>query len=417
VTDLPPSPASSTNAGAAPSRITGAELAVQSAVPAAEIAELVARGLISGPAADGSYDRGNVSRIRLIKALEKSGIDVATLAAAAERGLGFDFAGAIVAEPVGLTPVTVREAALQCGIDNTAFREVMLAVGVAAPGPGDPIREDDLELINMLAAVTRYGVPREAILRTLRSFAISMRAIAEAQRDLFRRQVEESALSRGMPYHEMFATTAAARIPLQRIAFRTTFLLHRRLLEQLVYENLVSRFEEALEENGLTRARRASSQAICFVDLSGFTARTEDRGDVEAAAVAATFIEIAQTEAAAHRGNLVKPLGDGSMLRFARADDAVQGALAVLAVTRQRALPPARAGVAMGPLIMQDGDYYGRTVNRASRLLGVAAPDQVLVTAEVAESVRDERQQFTRIGPVQLKGLAEDIEAFPAAIA
>jgi class 3 adenylate cyclase len=269
-------------------------------------------------------------------------------------------------------------------------------------------------LLEILGTITKYGVPRAAILQTLRRFAISMRGVVEAQRDFFRRQVEEPALARGMPYHEMFATTAAARIPLQRLAFRLSFLLHRRLLEQLVYDNLVSRFEEALEESAVTRARGAVSQAICFVDLSGFTERTEDRGDVDAAAVGSTFVEIAQTEAATHRGNLVKPLGDGGMLRFARPDDAVRGALAMLDVIRQRVLPPARAGVALGPLIMQDGDYYGRTVNRASRLLGVARPDQVLVTAEVVEAVRDARLRFTPVGPVRLRGVREEVEAFVA---
>jgi class 3 adenylate cyclase len=105
------------------------------------------------------------------------------------------------------------------------------------------------------------------------------------------------------------------------------------------------------------------------------------------------------------------------MLRFARADDAVRGALAVLGLARERALPAARAGIALGPLIKQDGDYYGRTVNRASRLLGVAAPHQVLVTAEVAGAVRDARVRFTTVGPVRLRGVADEVEAFAATAA
>jgi class 3 adenylate cyclase len=394
--------------------LSRADLAIQSAASPTEIDDLVDRGLISGPDADGAYDRGNVSRIRLIKALEKSGIDIATLAAAVrEKGLSFDFAGEIIAEPVGLAPITASQACRERGIDAETFRTVMLAIGVAVPAMDEPIREDDLELLGIIGAVARQGLPQEAVVRTLRSFAINMRAIVETQRDLFRQQLEEAALARGVPYHEMFATTAAARIPLQRIAYRTTFLLHRRLLEQVIYENLVARFEDALEERRVERGRGAS-QAICFVDLSGFTERTEHRGDIDAATIGSTFVEIAQTEATVHSGNLVKPLGDGAMLRFARADDAVRGALGVLGLVRQRGLPPARAGIAMGPLIMQDGDYYGRTVNRAARLLGVARPEQVLVTAEIAETIADPRLRFTDLGTVRLKGVAEDIEAFAA---
>jgi adenylate cyclase len=155
-------------------------------------------------------------------------------------------------------------------------------------------------------------------------------------------------------------------------------------------------------------------QAICFVDISGFTERTENRGDRDAATIGSTLVEIAQSEATVHRGSLVKPLGDGAMLRFARADDAVRGALGVIQVAGKRALPTARAGIAVGPLIMQDGDYYGRTVNRASRLLGVAAPGQVLVTATVRDTVRDPRLRFSGIGMVRLKGVAEEVEAFAA---
>ena len=49
-------------------------------------------------------------------------------------------------------------------------------------------------------------------------------------------------------------------------------------------------------------------------------------------------------------------------------------------------MPPAHAGIAVGPVIFQDGDYYGGTVNLAARLAGVAEPGQIPVDAEV---VRD----------------------------
>jgi class 3 adenylate cyclase len=112
----------------------------------------------------------------------------------------------------------------------------------------------------------------------------------------------------------------------------------------------------------------------------------------------------------------VKPLGDGAMLRFAKSGDAVHGVLSVLGKVRDRGgLPPARAGVASGPLVMQDGDYYGRTVNRAARLLGVATANQVLVTAEVARTVQsDPRLSIASLGKIRLRGVADEIEAFAA---
>ena len=63
-----------------------------------------------------------------------------------------------------------------------------------------------------------------------------------------------------------------------------------------------------------------------------------------------------------------------------------------------RGLPPTHIGIHSGPVIFQDGDIYGRTVNLAARLLALAGPDDVLVSAEVADSAR-EVAQFDSIGP------------------
>ncbi len=73
-------------------------------------------------------------------------------------------------------------------------------------------------------------------------------------------------------------------------------------------------------------------------------------------------------------------------------------------MARQCGLPPARAGIATGPVVIQDGDYYGRTVNRASRLLGVAAADQVLVTDDVVSLVADATLRFDELGKIRLQG-------------
>src|SRR3954466_4004190 len=81
-------------------RLSKAELAVQAATSEARIDECVARGLISGPDGRGTYDRGNATRLRLIAGLEQSGIALSTLArAATERGLTFDFADRVIADP------------------------------------------------------------------------------------------------------------------------------------------------------------------------------------------------------------------------------------------------------------------------------------------------------------------------------
>ena len=397
-------------------RVAADNLAAQAGVDREEIARLVAYGLIGGPDAAGTYDAGDITRLRLIKALQDSGVGADRLAAAvADRRLSLEFAGSTVADPVGLSSTTFEEACAAANVTPETFQRLMLALGFPTPAPSAPIRDDDLEFVRIYAAARDMGIAEHVILSTLRSYAISVGRLVEASRGLVREQVEGQLLARGMPYAEMFAAAARMRVALQRFAYRTTYLLQRRLFEQAVYDNLIARFEEALEERPAA-PRRVATQAICFVDLSGFTERTESLGDADAASIGAALVGIAQGQATLHGGNLVKPLGDGAMLHFVNVARAVRCAVRIVATARESSLPPARAGVAAGPLIVQDGDYYGRTVNRAARLLGVAQPEQVLVTAEIAAAVVETGLRFDDLGLVRLKGVNEEVHAFAAAI-
>jgi adenylate cyclase len=68
-------------------------------------------------------------------------------------------------------------------------------------------------------------------------------------------------------------------------------------------------------------------------------------------------------------------------------------------------------------VIFQDGDYYGRTVNLASRLAGLAEPGQTLVDAEVVRLVGERGDiDFHGLGDVSVKGMASPIEVFEAAL-
>jgi adenylate cyclase len=68
-------------------------------------------------------------------------------------------------------------------------------------------------------------------------------------------------------------------------------------------------------------------------------------------------------------------------------------------------LPPAHVGLHAGPVLFQEGDYFGRTVNMASRIAEYARPGEVLVTQEVVDEARAEGVAFREIGPVELKGI------------
>jgi class 3 adenylate cyclase len=242
-----------------------------------------------------------------------------------------------------------------------------------------------------------------------------MRRLVEAARELVREHVEDRLLASGMAYRDMFDTAARIRVTLQRTAYRATYLIQRRLFEQAVWQNMIARFEEALADDALALRNAGISGTICFVDLSDFTRRTESLGDAHAANLGSALIDIANSEATRHHGDLVKPLGDGAMLHFRRADEAVRCARAILSLAARAGLPPARAGIASGPVITHGGDYYGRTVNRAARLLGIAEPGRILVTAEIAGAIAGPRVRFTDLGVVKLKGVDEEVHAFAVA--
>jgi adenylate cyclase len=70
--------------------------------------------------------------------------------------------------------------------------------------------------------------------------------------------------------------------------------------------------------------------------------------------------------------------------------------------------------VAAGPVIVQGGDYYGRTVNLASRVAGRAQAGQVLVTDVVAVAAPEDGVSFTDLGDLRLKGFSTPVRLLEA---
>ena len=118
-----------------------------------------------------------------------------------------------------------------------------------------------------------------------------------------------------------------------------------------------------------------------FADLVGYTALAEAEGDARAAAVAAALQRRVQALAADHQAEVVKAMGDAAMLRCADPSAAIRfGLLLAAEVESDPELPPVRVGIHSGPAIGNEGDWYGRAVNVASRLCSVAAGGEVLVS-------------------------------------
>ena len=90
----------------------------------------------------------------------------------------------------------------------------------------------------------------------------------------------------------------------------------------------------------------------------------------------------------------------------------IEAALAVLRMVEQlpeAGLPPAHVGVAAGPVVVQGGDYFGRTVNLAARIASRAGAGQVLVSESVLQAPPPDGVRFVELGEVQLKGFARPV--------
>jgi class 3 adenylate cyclase len=191
---------------------------------------------------------------------------------------------------------------------------------------------------------------------------------------------------------------------LTRLAPEMFRWLSARYLEHRSVNGIVEGFERYLATRGLTSVPDPlGPPAIVFVDSSGFTRLTRERGD-ESAVVATSLQRHADATARLHGGRLVKFLGDGAMLRLGDATVGVEAALDLVeAMTVEGALSP-HAGINAGSVIERDLDVFGQTVNLASRI-ALAGPGEVLASEAVVEAAVDDRFGFERIENARLEGL------------
>jgi adenylate cyclase len=102
-------------------------------------------------------------------------------------------------------------------------------------------------------------------------------------------------------------------------------------------------------------------------------------------------------------------LGDGVHFHFSDPRDAVLASLALIEIVRPRGLPPAHVGVEAGPMIYDEGDYFGRSVNMAARLASQAGADQVFVGEGLVSSVVPSGFRLLEVGAYTLKGFSRPV--------
>jgi adenylate cyclase len=112
---------------------------------------------------------------------------------------------------------------------------------------------------------------------------------------------------------------------------------------------------------------------------------------------------------------LVKMIGDAAMMVSSDPAANLDAATRLIECAEEEGddFPVLRAGLALGPTVAQSGDYYGRAVNLASRITGVARPESVVVDEATKDAV-DGAFAYSYAGERRLKGIDQRVKLFRA---
>ncbi|HJP89200.1 MAG TPA: adenylate/guanylate cyclase domain-containing protein [Candidatus Limnocylindrales bacterium] len=360
---------------------------------------------------DGRFSEGDMRRARILHALDDAGMSIDLVGEAIKRGiadLGF------VDDPAyelftGLASETFEQAAARTGIPIEVLSAMREAAGSSVPAPGDQLRELELQIVPAIDLKIRNGIRPSTVEKSLRTMGDSLRRMAEVEADWWMNEVIAPVLQSGAPVSEVGPRTADFSNALAPLEAQEIVALYRGQQSVAWMRNFFQAFEAGMTRAGFYKPVDRPP-AICFLDLSGYTRLTEERGDAAAADLAGRLARIVQRTSSQHGGKPIKWLGDGVMFHFRDPGPAVVAALEMVEEAAEAGLPPAHVGLHAGPVLFQEGDYFGRTVNVAARIADYARRGEVLVSDEVvAASGNLAGVRFDPIGPVELKGLTEAV--------
>jgi adenylate cyclase len=302
---------------------------------------------------------------------------------------------------------TPREIARVAGIDLDLLRRFSAALGVPYGDADEPRGTDaDLDAARRIKAFLDIGLPEDGMLQVARTIGMGTTRIAEANRELVVRALSEP----GDTERDLALRLAAAAEHMMPLVGPTlVHALEANMLEQ-IRRDVIGTAD--LASGGIGGAVELT---ICFADLVEFTRLGEEIAPEELGLVAGRLEEMAAA-VAEPPVRLVKTIGDAAMLVSPEAEPMVAAALALIAAAEAEGqeFPWLRAGLATGPTLPQTGDYYGRAVNLASRITGIARPGSVVVDAATREAAGEESFDYSYVGERRLKGIDSRVKLFRA---
>jgi adenylate cyclase len=379
--------------------ITLAEAARQAGVSTGTLRRWGKAGVI--PDYRGRWTRAAAAHARIVARLREQGHSLEDIKKAGEDGrLAFGYVDELFPPSEGTYELS--QVTAETGLEEALIERLWRAMGFPA-WMLDHLREEDVEALHYMAAVLEAGFPLVAFLQVLNVYGQSLRQLADAEARLFRLYVHEPLIRENVPSVDQAEELGNL---IEELLPQTTPLmvyLHRNFLRHFVEQDVIANMESQLGEQ-----RDALGQlrvAIVFADLVGFVRFTEEAGEQEAVDLIETFVTSIEASLPGS-ARVVKNIGDGVMIV---GNDPV--ALTDWAIGFQEGFEPRsrpRVAVHYGHTLYRDGDYFGRNVNLAARVVARAHAGEVLVTEPVVGAV-DSRTDlvFEPIGDVQLKGFNE----------
>jgi adenylate cyclase len=395
-------------------RYTLPELAERADMTLEEVYELIDAGVLA-PYPDQTVPTTALNRVRLAHALTQD-IPLENLARAIEsESLHFRFVDGLFANPVPIEPTTYGEMAEKLGIEFADLAQLYSTWELPAPSPEQRLRKDDVQMLDALGMLRNQGVDVPSFLGGTRFFGENMRRLAESQVRSYISEMVEPRLTAGKPILEVLEEAAPMSGAIQPAGEELVGWLHWRHFEAAVVHETVQLLETLMEQAGFAPPRPAHPPAISFLDVGGYTRVPEEGPDDQAADLAADLTRVVWNSSFARGGRPVKFLGEGVMFHFPDPRQAVLSALDIIDELDRSAMPPARVGINAGPVVFRDGDYFGRTVNLASKITEYARPREVLVSEEVVHETED-GIRFEPIGNIALRGLLEPVPLYRARV-
>jgi adenylate cyclase len=387
--------------------LTLARVAAHAGVSPATVRRWVARGLV--PGYDGRWTPAALAYVRVVARLRARGHTLEDIKRASDNG------------QLAIGPIenllssagarhSLKETARASGLGPELIEQLYAAEGLGAL-PLEAISDEDLQMMKYAAAVLAAGFPLPAYVQLMRVYGQAIAQIADAEVRLIHLHVHEPLMRAGVPSVEIAEEMEGLAREVLPFAAPLMNYLHGRFLAHFLEQDMVGHMEADLRGDAPQEGRLRV--AIAFADLAGYARLTVEQGDEAAVSTVERFVgAVAQSLPVDAR--VIKTLGDEVMV-IGSDPAALTGWAVDLQSGTAAGEPPPRIGIHYGEALYRDGDYYGRDVNQAARVVARAGGGEVLVTRPVVEMAEGaDGLEFVRIGEVRLKGFSEPTELFVA---